>query len=265
MDRYEIGVLGIQVGITCDKRDNLKRAAKLIDEGFEKYKKIDLVCLPEQFYSSASPHTRDKAGETYDSDFFYTFSELASKHNVNIITGSFPLSRDGKLYDCDLCINRSGEIIGEYCKAHLFDAFVSKESDTFDAGNALGIIDFDFGRVGLVHSFELRFTEYLRTLALKGIDLLVVPSMFFQPRVDHWNTLVASAALNNLIYVVAPNQFNSQHFGRSCIVDPFGVTIAQASDMECSFYGTIDLNFQRQVRSRVPLYKNRRPELYDVN
>ena len=264
MKKKEIGVLGIQVGMSSNKHDNLKRAVALIEEGYKRHKKIDLICLPEQFYSNVTPETKGDAGEIIDSEFFYTFSELAHKHRVNIITGSFPLMRDGKLYDCDLCINREGQLIGEYCKTHLFDAFVSKESDAYDAGNKLGIVDFDFGRVGLAHCYELRFGEYLRTLALKGIDLLVVPSMFYQPRSDQWNTLITSAALNNLVYVVAPNQFNSQHLGRSCIVDPFGVAITTASDRETCFYGFVDFEYQRQIRSMVPVYKNRRPELYNV-
>jgi predicted amidohydrolase len=264
LKKKEIGVLGIQIGQTSNKHDNLRRAAALIEEGFKRHKKIDLICLPEQFYSTVTPETRSTEGESLESEFFYTFSEIAAKHRVNIITGSFPLARDGKVYDCDLFINREGVLIGDYSKAHLFDAFVSKESDSYDAGNKLGIVDFDFGRVGLVHCYELRFAEYLRTLALKGIDLLVVPSMFYQPRIDQWQTLITSAALSNLIYVVAPNQFNSQHFGRSCIVDPFGVTITQASDKECCFYGVLDMEYQRQSRSKVPVYKNRRPELYNV-
>ncbi len=264
MKKKEIGVLGIQIGLTSNRNDNLKRAVALIEEGFRRYKKIDLICLPEQFYASIDPHTRNTDAETLDSDFFYTFSELAHKHRVNIITGSFPLARDGKVYDCDLCINREGVLVGDYCKTHLYDAFVSKESDTYDPGNKLGIADFDFGRVGIVHCYELRFSEYLKTLALKGIDVLVVPSMFYKPRIDQWQILLSSAALNNLVYVVAPNQYNSQHFGRSCIVDPFGITVTQASDKECCFYSVLDMEFQRQARSKLPIYKNRRPELYNV-
>ena len=263
MKKREIGVLAIQIGLTANKHDNLKRAVELIEEGYKRYKKLDLICLPEQYYSTITPSTKDQA-EPLESEFFYTFSELAHKHHVNIITGSFPLAKDGKVYDCDLCINREGEIIGDYSKAHLFDAFVSRESDSYDAGNKLGIVDFDFGRVGLAHCYELRFGEYFRTLALKGIDLLVVPSMFYQPRVDQWNTLITSAALNNLVYVVAPNQYNSQHFGGSCVVDPFGVVISQASDRECCIFGMVDLEYQKQLRSKVPVYKNRRPELYNI-
>ena len=263
--KKEIGVLGIQIGLTADKHDNLRRAAALIEQGFRTYKNIDLVCLPEQYYSTVTPSTRDTDSEPLDSEFFYTFSELARKYRVNIITGSFPMDKDGKVYDCDLCIKREGVLIGDYYKTHLFDAFVSRESDSYDAGNKLGIVDFDFGRVGLLHCFELRFGEYLRTLALKGVDMFVVPSMFYKPIEDQWHILLNSAALNNLIYVVAPNQFNSQHFGRSCIVDPIGVNIAQASDMECCFYGVLNMEYQDQIRSKVPVYRNRRPELYNVH
>ncbi len=45
--KREISVMGIQIGMTEDKHDNLRRALALIEEGFERYKKIDVICLPE--------------------------------------------------------------------------------------------------------------------------------------------------------------------------------------------------------------------------
>ena len=260
----EIGVLGIQVGMTDDKHDNLKRALALIDDAFTKYKKVDVICLPELYYSNPTKENRATIGEVLDSEFFNEFSACAKKYHVNIITGSYPLIKGDHLYNCCLCIDREGKLIGDYSKTHLFDAFTSKESDTVDAGNELGIVDFDFGKVGIAICYELRFSDYLRTLALKGVDMLFIPSAFYKPRHDQWNILTTSAALGNLIYVVALNQYNDHFFGRSMMVDPFGLIVSQASDRETSFYGIADLDYQAQIRSQVPTYQNRRPELYDV-
>ena len=47
--KREISVMGIQIGMTEDKHDNLRRALALIEEGFERYKKIDVICLPELY------------------------------------------------------------------------------------------------------------------------------------------------------------------------------------------------------------------------
>lgn len=183
---------------------------------------------------------------------------------MNIITGSYPLIKGEKLLNTCLCINREGELIGDYSKTHLFDAFTSRESETVDAGDEIGIFDFDFGKVGVAICYELRFTEYLRTLALKGIDMMVIPSAFYTPRHDQWDILVQSAALHNLMYVVALNQYNDHFFGRSCIADPCGLIVSKASDKEDLIYGVLDMEYQQEVRNKVPTYQNRRPELYDV-
>lgn len=262
--KREIGVLGIQVGITDDKHDNLKRALALIEEGFQRYKKIDVICLPELYYTNPTKENRSYIGEVLDSEFFNEFSACAKKHNVNIITGTYPLMKGDKLLNTCLCINREGELIGDYSKTHLFDAFTSKESETVDAGDEIGIFDFDFGKVGIAICYELRFSDYLRTLALKDIDVLFVPSAFYTPRHDQWDILVQSAALGNLIYTVALNQYNDHFFGRSCIADPCGLIVAKVSDKEGMMYDVLDMDYQAQVRKKVPTYENRRPELYDI-
>lgn len=258
----EIKVLGIQVGITEDKHENLRKAIGFIEEGFAKYRDIDVICLPELYYTNPTKSNRSTIGEVLNSEFFNEFSKAAQKYNVNIITGTYPLLHGEKLLNTCLCINRQGELIGEYSKSHLFDAFTSKESDTCDAGDELGIVDFDFGRVGIAVCYELRFPELLRTLALSGAEVLFAPSAFYKPRQDQWNTLVTGTALQNLIYVVALNQYNDSFFGRSCIADPLGLITSQCSDKEGVFFGILDMEYQKRQREQIPVYVNRRPEMY---
>lgn len=262
--KKEIHVLGVQVSCTPDKSDNLKRAIKFIEEGFEKYKNIDVVCLPELFYSNPTKDNRSYIGEELDSEFFNELSKCAKKYKVNIISGTYPLIKGDKLLNTCLCINREGELIGDYSKSHLFDAFAVKESDSVDASDEIGIFEFDFGKVGVAICYELRFNELLKTLALQDIDVLFAPSAFYTPRHDQWEILVESAALHNLLYVVALNQYNDKFFGRSCIADPYGLIISKASDKEGIIYGVLDMEYQKEARENVPVYKNRRPELYNI-
>lgn len=262
--KKKIHILGVQVGCTDDKRDNLKRVINLIEDGFKRYKTIDVICLPELFYSNPTKENRSYIGEELDSEFFNELSECAKKHNVNIIAGSYPLIKGDKLLNTCLCINRDGELIGDYSKTHLFDAFTTKESETVDAGDEIGIFEFDFGKVGIAICYELRFNELLKTLALKDVDVIFAPSAFYSPRHDQWDILVQSAALHNLIYVVAINQYNDLFFGRSCIADPFGIITAKASDKEGIIYDVLDMEYQQKIRNQIPIYRNRRPELYNI-
>lgn len=260
----KIKVLTVQIGWTEDIDDNLNRAIGLIEEGLSQYGNADIVCLPEFFYKNPTRKNKTYIGESLDYPFFHAFSEAAAKHHVNIVTGTFPENRDGEIYNTALCIDRQGRLIGNYSKAHLFDAFDRKESDILAAGKELGIVDFDFGRVGIAVCYELRFPEYLRTLALKGIDLLVVPSAFYRPREAQWEILIRGAALGNLCYVAAANQYNRYCFGRSMICDPCGLTLAQAPDREGVICTVIDTDYQKEIRKQTAAYENRRPDLYEI-
>lgn len=260
----KLGILGIQVGVTPDKEDNLKRALGFIDEAFLRYKKIDLICLPELFYEFPEKKERLTAGYGAYERFAGCFSEYAKKYNVNIVTGTFPMRKEGKLYNTALIFNRDGKEVGSYSKTHLFDAFDSRESDTFDKGDSIGIFDLDIGRIGVAVCYELRFPEYLRSLCLKELKLLTVPAAFYTPRHDAWDILIKGAALSNLQYVLAVNQYGPRFFGRSSIVDPAGIVTARASDREGMVYDIIDLKYQEELRARINTSGNRRPELYDL-
>lgn len=259
-----IRVMVIQVGWTPDKADNLNRALELIEKGFRRYGQADIVCLPEFFYESPTKKNRDTVGELLEGDFYQAFSRCAEKYQVNIVTGTFPQKKEGRIYNTSLAFDRQGSLLGQYSKVHLFDAFDRKESDVLTAGNSLGIFDFDFGRVGVAICYEVRFAEYLRTLALKDIDLLLLPSMFYRPRQDQWDLLVRAAALNNLLYVAAANQYNKHCFGRSQIVDPAGLTLSQASDREDVIFSTIDMDYQKRIRQELAVYENRVSKLYEI-
>lgn len=259
-----IRVMIIQVGWTPDKEDNLRRALELIDRGFRLYGQADIVCLPEFFYESPTYKNRGTVGEPLEGTFFQVFSRCAKKYQVNIITGTFPQKKDGRLYNTCLAIDRGGDLVGEYSKVHLFDAFDRKESEYLTAGKDLGIFDFDCGRVAVAICYEVRFCEYLRTLALKEADLLLLPAMFYRPRQDQWDLLVRGAALNHLLYVAAANQYNKHCFGRSQIIDPCGLPLAQASDKEDVIFSYIDKSYQSKIRQELAVYENRVPQIYDL-
>lgn len=259
-----IKVMAVQVGWTPDKEDNLRRAFDLIEKGIRQYGQADLICLPEFFYESPTYKNRDTVGESLEGMFYQTFSRCAREHGVNIVTGTFPQKKEGRLYNTCLAIDRQGNLVGTYDKVHLFDVPDRKESDYLTAGKDLGIFQFDCCKVGVAICYEVRFCEYLRTLALQDIDLLAIPAMFYRPRQDQWDLLVRGAALNHQLYVAAANQYNKYCFGRSQIADPCGLPVAQASDREDVIFSCIDTEYQKQVREELAVYENRVPELYDI-
>jgi predicted amidohydrolase len=122
--------------------------------------------------------------------------------------------------------------------------------------------------VGLTVCYDLRFPELFRTLVLRGARLLTVPAAFTAATGrDHWEVLLRARAIENQAFVVAPNQVGraEPHFdsyGRSAIVDPWGVVLATAPDEECFVAADLDPAAQERIRESLPSLANRRPRAY---
>lgn len=265
----KVRVAGIQIACDASKKEMIKKAEKHIQEACENNPGLDIVCLPELFYQSPLVQIENETfGEEPNGAFTEAFKEMARKYAVNIVAGSYGVKHGDKIKNTSLVINREGEIVGEYSKIHLFDSLGAKESDVIEPGNEVGIFDLDFGKIGVVICYDLRFPELMRTLAIQGIDMLLVPAAFFSPRLDHWEILVKSAAVQNTVHVVALNQIGqikgrtASFFGRSMLVDPWGVIVAGASDHEGYFFGEADLNYTKRVRQGLPCLEHRRTEFY---
>jgi len=264
-----------QCGSTGTAEENQREMERLFLQAAEEDPKLDLMVFPE--YCRYTPESRaDALRCAIDLDrpdpFVDRMRELARQYRVYLLPGSFPeRAEGGKVCNTVLTIDRGGEIVGKYRKIHLFDAAGYRESSYMQAGDRLCLVDADFGKLGVLVCYDLRFPELARSLCLKGADLLVCPAQFpcGQPlpaRVDDWDLLIRSTALTNLIYVAGANQFGvvrkDAPFGRSCVADPRGTVIAAASGRSCVVHAFIDLDYQRETRKNLAAWNNRRPDLY---
>ena len=179
----------------------------------------------------------------------------------------------GKFYNTSVLINRDGEIVAQYRKIHLFDVQLANgekhyESERIVPGNEVVTAEMDGITFGLSVCYDLRFPELYRPLALQGAQVLLVPAGFtLHTGRDHWEVLLRARAIENLCYVVAPAQVGTyppdkQCFGRSMIVDPWGLVLAQAQDMPTVIMTEIDLAQIEQARAQIPCLEHRRPEVY---
>ena len=123
-------------------------------------------------------------------------------------------------------------------------------------------------QLGLAICYDLRFPELFRILAVRGARIVALPSAFTLPTTrDHWDVLVRARAIENQTFVIASNQVGShpggmRSGGRSMIVDPWGVVLAQALDGEGHILAELDLERQSQIRAQLPALAHRRPEAY---
>jgi predicted amidohydrolase len=132
------------------------------------------------------------------------------------------------------------------------------------AGDRMVVTDTAIGRLGQATCYDLRFPELFRRLVDAGADVLCVPSAFTLPTGrDHWLPLLRARAIENQAYVVASNQYGRNGpgivtYGRSAIIDPWGVPLAVAADGENAITAEIDLDHQAEIRERLPALEHRR-------
>ena len=256
-----------------DPEINLENARKAVAEAVEYYH-ADFIVFPECFmslYPAGTPHeTQLASAQTLDGPFATEMKKLAKDNHVWIAFGmneKVDNPADLRNHNTTMIIDSEGEIKGVYRKTHLYDAFGYKESDTICPGDKLfDPIDTPFGKIGLFVCYEVRFPEVARDQVLKGADIILMPTAWASgPLKSHqFKTLITARAIENTAYIVAADQVGVNSMGESIIVDPMGVAVASAGETPQLICATIDTDRIKQVRAKLPSFKDRRPYLYLV-
>lgn len=257
---------------TGDVEGNLRRAADAVATAADRG--ADLVALPELFtvgYFAFESYARDAEG--LDGPTFTRLGELAAEHGVGLLAGShvedleasaeagYDVPDDQGLANTAVFFDRDGERRAVYRKHHLF-GYESAESRLLTPGDSLQTVSFEGFEVGTTTCYDLRFPELYRSLAEAGATLVLVPSAWPYPRVEHWQTLPRARAIENLCYVATVNgaaQFDdAQLLGRSTVFDPWGTPLASASDEPSLVTAELDPDRVTTVRDDFPALTDRR-------
>lgn len=262
----------IQMASSPNVASNLLEAEKLIAEAAKDG--VKLVALPENF-ALMGVHELDKVKvrEQDGKGIIQTFlSETAKKYAVWIVAGTVPLvaSADNKVRAACLIYNDKGERVARYDKVHLFDVSVPdtdeeyRESDSIEHGNEPLVIETPFGKLGVAVCYDLRFPEFFRKMLEQGMEIVVVPSAFTaETGAAHWEVLLRARAIENLCYVIAPNQggfhLNGRKtFGHSMIIDPWGGVLDCYKTGSGFVSAEIDIERLEKVRASFPVLEHRR-------
>ncbi|MGZ4134370.1 MAG: carbon-nitrogen family hydrolase, partial [Tumebacillaceae bacterium] len=191
-------------------------------------------------------------------------SALAKEYNVNILAGSVSDLRDGDVYNTTYLFNRQGEVVGDYSKIHLFR--LMDEEKYLQAGDQVGLFTLDDVTLGSMICYDIRFPELARTLSLGGAQILFLPAEWPHPRLNHWRHLQMARAIENQMFVVSTNRVgkagDTEFFGHSMVIDPWGEILLETDDQEGIHHVTVDLAVVPEIRSRIPIFEDRRPDLY---
>jgi predicted amidohydrolase len=266
-------VAAIQMHSSEDKAANIEHALSLIDQAAATGAR--LVALPEIWTYLGNPAGNRENAEPIPGPVSALLAERARRHGIYLHGGSFHEREEGnpRVRNTALVFDPQGEQIARYSKIHMFDVVLEgvatyEESATVQPGDEIVTFDLDGVTVGLAICYDLRFPELFRILALRGAEVIVLPAAFTMTTgKDHWEVLIRARAIENGVYMIAPGQMGPDAngrwtYGRSMIVDPWGVVTATASDLESVISATVDRSLIRRVRKQVPSLANRMPDRY---
>jgi nitrilase len=251
----------IQMNAGLDKYDNIAKAVMLVKRAI--IKKAEFILLPEMFVlgGKLTKESLLNAAEKIPGPITKIFMDLARQNKVYILLGSIPekINQTSKVYNASILLDDCGHVLGVYRKKHLFQAVIGKhkmdESKYFLPGKQLVLKKVHDFNVGLSICFDVRFPIMYQGYKKKEADILCIPSAFTQTTGQaHWETLLRARAIENLCYVVAPNQAGVDHkggrlYGHSMIVSPWGEILARASGhKEEIIYASMDKKYIRNKR-----------------
>ncbi len=264
-------VAAIQLNSTADMAANVSRARELI--GQAKDRGADLAALPEHFAYLGPEDKNPPSAQPLNGPLVDEFGALARELDIFLLLGSFPeaAAPNQPPHNTSVLLGKDGAVLAAYRKMHLFDVDLPggpayQESRFIHPGRevvAAPLPDTPF-TAGLAVCYDLRFPELFRALVEKGADLIFLPAAFtLATGRDHWEVLLRARAIENQAYVVAPAQWGRhspgrRSYGRSLIVDPWGVILAQAPDSDGFILADLDHDRLSRLRREMPCWQHRR-------
>ncbi|HEX2084466.1 MAG TPA: carbon-nitrogen hydrolase family protein [Solirubrobacteraceae bacterium] len=242
--------------------DRLTRAAARDGAG--------LVVLPEKWPAlGANDVVRAGAQDPDDGPAIAWARRTARELGIDLIAGSMALRHGDRLRNTALHVGPDGEVRATYTKMHLFDVEVDgrsyRESEHEDPGDEPVVTTLADGtRLGLSVCYDLRFPTLYEELTHDGATAFAIPSAFtLKTTREHWDVLLRARAIEQQAFVIAPNQIGEhpggmRSGGRSMIVDPWGVVLAQAPDAETHVVAELDATAQARIRRELPALRHRR-------
>jgi predicted amidohydrolase len=259
-------------------QDDLEANLKKVREGISRCasKGARVVVLPENFAFMGPEDDKRQIAEDFSSPgpILSALSDAARSENVWVIGGGMAerSSDPARPFNTSVVLDSKGEVVGRYRKIHLFDVDIAdgasyRESRSTSPGGSIEDAQIEGFRLRLSVCYDLRFPELYRREP--AADVITVPAAFtLLTGKDHWHVLLRARAIENQAYVVAAAQWGShpkgkRTYGKSCVIDPWGDVIAQATEGESVVVADLEQQRLRDVRAQLPCLKHRRIDEVD--
>ena len=250
-------------------QENLESSLRAVREAASQ--RADLILFPEVQLTEFFPQYPGQDVFGYrvgrDSEIVKAFCDAAREHQIMVVPNLY-LEEHGKAYDASLLIRKDGTIAGVQKMVHVAQADKFFEQDYYTpADDGFQIFETEFGRIGLVICFDRHYPESIRTEALMGADLILIPTVNTKAEPSEmfeWELKVQ--AFHNSVYIAMCNRVGMEgkmdFSGESVMIDANGNTILKADDRAQILYADIDLTRSSEIRSMRPYTNLRRKEFY---
>lgn len=258
-----------QMRLSEDMAANLNKTMEKIEAAAAQG--ADLILFPEIQLSPFFPKHPGQDASRYrmsmDSPQLKAVQRACAAHHI-FASPNFYMAIDGKTYDTSFLIDDTGAILGTQKMVHIAQCPGFHEQDYYTpADDGFQVFDTKIGKIGIVVCFDRHYPESIRTEALKGAELILIPTANNTDEPDEmfqWEIKVQS--FQNSVYAAMANRVGTEDdmtfSGRSIVVGPDGETLALADDGETMLYAQIEPCQATRRRSAKPYTGLRRPEWY---
>ncbi len=261
--------MGIPVFIAqLRARTSKEEQLRVIEKLAGKAEPGGILAVPEYAMydvTGRGPETLRSIAEPLDGPWVSRLRRISREKGICMIATLHELNPRGKPYNTAVVIDERGEIVGVYRKTHLFDALGYRESDYYTPGDKLfEPVKACGARLGLAICFEIRYPEVFRYQALRGAEIVFVPSAWYrgEGKEEQYEYLARARAHENTVWIVAPILYGEHFTGRSKVVDPYGIVRVDAGYGERLVAAEVKTDYIAEVRRILPLLDLRRPGLY---
>ena len=254
-----VHVIQLSVDLSEPLADRVSRTAALVAA----QRGADLIVLPELWVQGGFAFADFEAtAEPLDGTTVAALAEAACAADSWLHGGSLVERAADGLDNTSILLRPDGTIAASYRKRHLF-GFAGGETTVLRAGEDLVTAEIAGVTMGLATCYDLRFPEMFRSLLDLGAEVFLVPAAWPEPRIAHWTLLAQARAVENQAFLVACNTVGEQAGvtlgGRSIVVDPWGVVLAEAGQDEEVLVVDLDPALVAKTRSSFPVLADRKP------
>ena len=258
-----------QLQIHGNAEKNLEKTLRYMEEAARNG--AELVCFPEIQFTPFFPQHPDRDASKYAmkiTDPTVDAVRAKCRELGLVAVPNLYLEEKGRRFDASPVIDADGTVLGVSKMVHIVQTSMFYEQDYYTPSDTgFRVYQTAVGRIGVVICFDRHFPESVRSCALQGAEMVVIPTANTEGEpLELFEWEVRVAAYQNNVYIAMCNRVGVEDemsfCGESLVADPDGNIVAKADETEQILYADVDLTAVQRSRDQRPYLKLRRPESY---